>query len=552
MTATEEPPSYFSMPGAFHSEGVHPGLIRPPASPAGTANSPIFASAILTPASPSTPSALPRPKFRRRRPTGDFAAVHNSTTPTKQDADTRRSLPAASHNHASSTARSYVLAGDLATPGAAGGPGMINGSVGAAEQGIMGESMFSDSDYRTVLGSKRRRDDIEPDHTAPPTLYTLPSEPSQKGPGWGSFAFNTLGGVVGKVWDFCWGGSFKGFHAGDGRGYDAPDFGGQRNAASPNRGLPGAWGQEDDGSDTELTQSSQRYSALENNNQQAEDYDPSASYSRASTPTRQSAKRRHTDKTDDLGRNWVVINQNDPAKRGTPAQSRPSAARPGSSTRPRVVGATPTSRRVTSVSMSRTPNQTGHYTPVSRSAARRSSSRGGRHSVAGNAWERPPAASTASFASPRSSPAGTPREQTFHDSLASGSPARRRTGANTAASESQPQRPGHRRTNSNASAATTRSPHAEDTTAIRRQSSRQAFNVGEKPGDSAKKQSPRLDEEARRLASKRRHEERAADIRMTALNRQLQDMIRQGKEALGTTVDIEMDGAKGSSWEDDE
>jgi hypothetical protein len=76
--------------------------------------------------------------------------------------------------------------------------------------------------------------------------------------------------------------------------------------------------------------------------------------------------------------------------------------------------------------------------------------------------------------------------------------------------------------------------------------------LGDKPEDGAKKQSPRLDEEARRLASKRRHDERAADIRMTALNRQLQDMIRQGKEALGTTVDVEMDGGKGGSWEDDE
>ncbi|KAL2204775.1 hypothetical protein CC79DRAFT_1370588 [Sarocladium strictum] len=546
MAATEEGPSYFSMPGAFHSEGVHPGLIRPPASPAGTANSPIFASAILTPASPSTPSALPRPKFRRRRPTGDFAAVHNS--PTNEDAGARRNLPAASHNNASSTSRSYVLAGDLATPGAGGGPGMINGLGGTADQGIMGESMFSDSDYRTVLGSKRRRDDIEPDHTAPPTLYTLPSEPSPKGPGWGSFAFSTLGGVVGKVWDFCWGGSFKGFHAGEGRGYDAPDSSGQGNATSPNRGLPGAWDQEDDGSDTELAQSGQRYSAQDKKNQPEEDYDPSASYSRASTPTRQSAKRRHTDKTDDLGRNWVVINQNDPAGRGTPAQNRPSAARSGPSTRPRVVGATPTSRRVTSASMSRTPTQT----PVSRSAARRSSSRGGRYSVAGNAWERPAAASTASFASPRSSPGGTSREPTFHDSLATGSPARRRTGANTAAPESRPQRPNHRRTNSNASAATTRSPHGQDNPSVRRQSSRPVMALGDKPEDGSKKQSPRLDEEARRLASKRRHEERAADIRMTALNRQLQDMIRQGKEALGTTVDVEMDGGKGGSWEDDE
>jgi hypothetical protein len=39
-------------------------------------------------------------------------------------------------------------------------------------------------------------------------------------------------------------------------------------------------------------------------------------------------------------------------------------------------------------------------------------------------------------------------------------------------------------------------------------------------------------------------EERDNDERMSAFNKQLQDMIRQGREALGTT--IEVDG----SWED--
>lgn len=56
--------------------------------------------------------------------------------------------------------------------------------------------------------------------------------------------------------------------------------------------------------------------------------------------------------------------------------------------------------------------------------------------------------------------------------------------------------------------------------------------------------SPRLDAEARKLAARRQMEERDNDERMSAFNKQLQDMIRQGREALGTT--IEVDG----SWED--
>src|SRR5687768_2006279 len=152
MAATQEPTSYFSMPGSFHSEGVHPGLIRPPASPAAT--SPIFASAIFTPASPSTPSALPRPKYKRRRPVQDSSSTNNSNWETKEAASTghgtapdrRWNAPiGASRNDASHTARSYVLAGNLDTPGAVNGHGGVAGPEGPSDHGLLGESMFSDS-----------------------------------------------------------------------------------------------------------------------------------------------------------------------------------------------------------------------------------------------------------------------------------------------------------------------------------------------------------------------------------------------------------------------
>ena len=41
----------------------------------------------------------------------------------------------------------------------------------------------------------------------------------QKSNSWGKAVFNMVGGVAGKVWDFCWSGTFGGFHAGGGVGY---------------------------------------------------------------------------------------------------------------------------------------------------------------------------------------------------------------------------------------------------------------------------------------------------------------------------------------------
>jgi hypothetical protein len=44
-------------------------------------------------------------------------------------------------------------------------------------------------------------------------------------------------------------------------------------------------------------------------------------------------------------------------------------------------------------------------------------------------------------------------------------------------------------------------------------------------------------------------EERDADVRMATLNARLKEMIRQGKEALGTKIEVEGDEG---GWEDEE
>jgi hypothetical protein len=43
--------------------------------------------------------------------------------------------------------------------------------------------------------------------------------PSPQHQGWGKAVCNIVGGVAGRVFNFCWTGAFRGFHAGGGRGY---------------------------------------------------------------------------------------------------------------------------------------------------------------------------------------------------------------------------------------------------------------------------------------------------------------------------------------------
>jgi DICT domain-containing protein len=66
--------------------------------------------------------------------------------------------------------------------------------------------------------------------------------------------------------------------------------------------------------------------------------------------------------------------------------------------------------------------------------------------------------------------------------------------------------------------------------------------------------SPRLDAEARQLAQRKLAAERDVDSKVDALNARLLSMIRQGREALGTKVEVEMldEMDTGVGWEDDD
>ena len=77
---------------------------------------------------------------------------------------------------------------------------------------------------------------------------------------------------------------------------------------------------------------------------------------------------------------------------------------------------------------------------------------------------------------------------------------------------------------------------------------------GHGPRNSSK---ARLDREAQKLAARRLQAEREADLRITDFNARLREMIRQGREALGTSVEVDVlgggdgGGGGGDIWEDD-
>ncbi|KAF7128606.1 hypothetical protein CNMCM5793_003394 [Aspergillus hiratsukae] len=72
---------------------------------------------------------------------------------------------------------------------------------------------------------RNRRDSNLPSSPRQPTHDEKNSNPSQSDPvSWSRAVFN----VVGKVWDFCWSGAFRGFYAGGGRGYSMGSDSGSR------------------------------------------------------------------------------------------------------------------------------------------------------------------------------------------------------------------------------------------------------------------------------------------------------------------------------------
>lgn len=364
--------------------------------------------------------------------------------------------------------RRYVLAGQLDTPG-------------GLQEGLE-DSVHSDVAYRRQMGPSGDRGGEE---------------------GWRSAALGAIGGVVGRVWEFCKAGAFRGFYAGGGRGYAmdggqsaegraedaARGFGVGDSAASFQVGRPEDFGRA-------FEQDTARGHEL--NARRAFDLDFTTPLQpETSSPTQPSAKRRHVN--DELGRNWVMVD--DPQRRASLRRNRNSS--------PSVT----TGRRI---------NAAARMGSSKAATPRRSA----RVSHAGSPALSP--REPASFAAQRSPPVQPPTDH-FP------SPSRIPLSAT---------RMSHRRANSALSSPAERRPHARTNSLT--EPPRPPSSSAPANGTA---ESPRLDPEARRLAARREREEREADEQMAAFNARLRDMIREGKEALGTSFEVE--GGDGDGWMDE-
>ncbi|KAM0273872.1 hypothetical protein ACHAQH_008167 [Verticillium albo-atrum] len=517
--------SQYQMPGAFfdsHTTGVHPSVFRPPASP--SASSSIHLGKSTASIAPENANLAAHVKRKRAR-----ADTSREQTPLQEWTDAninaaglvdRNRTPVQAVKSGQSAER-YTLAGQLETPG---------GFHPTGENGMLEESLYSDSDYRKALGSKRHLVEFESPMNGQPTMLVKPSQETNEG--WSRFAFNAIGGVMGKVWEFCRGGAFTGFYAGGGTPY-AMD--GQRPVpASPTKAVTHVEKPRD-------YFSPENSSAFDRNDRNVPGGFPQSDYmpynpealealTPDSTPSRPAVKRRQVSENDELRRNWIMVDEASPGEKARTA-SRASMRPQSRNSRPSMT----TGRRI-SVPVSRL-----NTTP---SQARRNSLRSP-HAVSPARTVREQPASTASCASVRSprpcspgplSPLSPSRIPIPSQPAGRGSNPFSRPSSSAGHYRSNscvtsPIRPAltHRRTHSGASAASPRGQTPRDL-------------------DDNVDASPRLSMEAKRLAAKRRKDQQDADLRINDFNSRLQDMIRQGREALGTTIEVDDDTG---GWESD-
>lgn len=651
------------MPGAFHHfdtpndssaslSGVHPGIFRQPVSPSPSTSVYLGRSSGSLYSDASTPAQNVKRKrqvvAREPTPLNDWTITGDSMVEgRKPDLGSRK---------ISGGKRRYVLAGQINTP---------NGGATAREYGdsSMEDSAYSDIDYRRALGSKRPHAEFDsptiPDHTT--GLTSGGQHPRQFG--WSAFALQTIGGVVGKVWEFCRTGAFRGFYAGGGKGYDMQpptpsEQQGQQQTYSKSGGHE-VWCNEHD------IPTLPSYDRPSSSGYPQSDYSPYY-YERETpeesmtTPPPPAPKRRQihdeassTSRSGDesIRRNWVVVDE--PAHDDTkPQQRAPSTSSfasrvPTGSYNPRYYqkqyqrpsSAVPRRSNLSSRSINRLDpprfnnhcvSHAGASTVISTNTINTTSplsSPSKSHEPASYASPRStasaapvgmgmgmgPAAAAIAMAAPASptyldpqrSPSRIPvpvshesRPQTPSNNIGG------RAAAYSPASRIASPSPnpyatkirsggGHQRRQSTASTASTAMPRPSSSgsnyrrTPVKgvgagagglRAKRADSMGMGGMPGAAARttsptktattstaldhkesssnNNSPRLDREAKRLAAQRRQAEREADLRINDFNARLREMIRQGKEALGTSVEVDLldddvDGGRADPWADD-
>ncbi len=350
----------------------------------------------------------------------------------------------------------YQIAGGLDTPS-------------AAAANYYEESEFSDTGYRRNLPSDgRAKPHFETEYHSFARLPSsasmetngearVPSLQQSTSGGWSKTALDVVGGVVGRVWQFCKAGAFSGFTAGGGQQYQLDPYH-TIETELDNQNDSEFWESEISRKATLFNDTSGRSSTPVPGQYPDESIcivDPMDRGTPEGTPAR-ATKRRQIDvggSDAGLGKNWVVVPN-------TPATA--------------------------------TPKPAGRYSmPTSSSASRRQ-------------------------------PNGTPSTA----SRPSARPGQRRPLLHTRASAvSHAGSPGLR-SSGPASFASPRSPGG----------SKIPVPVSSNSQNAAAASPAAI--QAQKWAAKKRKEDLEADKSMSKLNAQLQAMIREGKEALGTTFEV--------------
>lgn len=623
----------FHMPGSYHLEGpgasttLNANMFRPPVSPStSTYNLTKSTGSLLSDTSMATNGTNPAPKLGRKRTHDESNARGLSKLNREISYDTPMDGDSTRGEHR------YTLAGQIETPGAQVTP----------QDGGLEDSRYSDVDYRRALGSTRAQDDDNTPNMMGLVVHPETGEPlTPRTAGWTSFAFQAIGGVVGKVWEFCRGGAgaFRGFQAGGGKAYE---FNGQSvstlqadlnppavptpqetpNSAYPSSAETGFYTPNDYFSDPqkrdreqqqqpayvyeenpfakmmEVQQQEVRPAAQMENpfarmEVQQDDIKPAAQMknpfvrreekepSPETTPERPAAKRRQTgfrQEDDELRRNWVVVEEEEqpsPAPSNAPTRpsldaKRPSASRipaatnrfstPSRPQQSRFGAAAASNRRISAPS----PRFTGsaERSNIPTRASSRLSVASPSASYAGGYAGSPTlsAKEPASFASPRSPSQASVSSNPFTPngsripqprSVLGPNPfANTRTSSPIQPPRISPSRPSSRQSGipsplhqNLTSKIATPNGHRKSFSSGSATSARGRHSIGYEDLQT----SPRLDDEGRQLATKRYVVQKKNDSRLDRLNAELQGLIRQGQQALGTTYDVEMD----EGWEED-
>ncbi|KAK3307348.1 uncharacterized protein B0T15DRAFT_393114 [Chaetomium strumarium] len=487
----------FQIPGGFNFEAsaaagqpLHANIFRPPESPSSSSYN----------LAKSTGSLFSDISMSAAQPTG-AAKRKRASTRESTPLDWQMNIDGAHDGRNGETGHlRYTLAGQISTTPA-------SAPIGA-ENGVLEDSVYSDIDYRRALGPK-----TVPNGDAPSALIPDRTTASTPGPaGWTLplLSLQTIGDIVGKVWEFCKKGAFRGFQAGGGQGYDV-----NGSTVTETTGQP--WSSQTDApiqpaDDTPMNQDT---AACISPLAPQPETPSSSQYQDTTTPEstpRPAAKRRQVSANNDELRNWVVVEEpSDQKPKRFAAEVKAAAARPSGLARPRP----------------------GYFSQTAASSHRRISAPSQRFTGAAPSLARAPTRPPLHI-SHAGSPNLTPREPASFASPRS-SPVSHTTPSRIPLGTTQ-----HRRNQSAASAAAT-------TAASRRRSMLLS-------SDDIQAASPRLDAEARQLAQRKLAAERDVDSKVDALNARLLSMIRQGREALGTKVEVEMldEMDTGVGWEDDD